>query len=139
MCTSIRRIFNNFNAFLSNEIGLSDAIILFVQHREPSPVQSPAIGSVSGKLWHEMNQTILSPDMRAYFSWGTLEGYGGMQKTDPWQEDRQSWLYKSCRTTANKIIKQGGEAMLYCQIGGRHCEADWEKQLPLFMPFLWQS
>ena len=29
--------------------------------------------------------------------------------------------------------------MLYCQVGGRHCEADWEKQLPLFMPFLWQG
>ena len=40
--------------------------------------------------------------------------------------------------TANKIIARGGAAELYCQVGGRHREADWEKQLPIFMPFLWQ-
>ena len=86
-----------------------------------------------------MNSTSLSPDSRIYLSWGTLEGYGGTQKIDPWQEDRQSWLYKTNRTTANKVIAAGGAAKLYCQVGGRHCEADWEKQLPLFMPFLWQE
>ena len=55
---------------------------------------------------------------------------------NPWEEDKSSWLYKSCRTTANKIINVGGAAKLYCQIGGHHCEVDWEKQLPIFMPFL---
>ena len=98
---------------------------------------SPALGSVSGMLWHEMNAADLSPDTRAYFSWGTLEGYGKIQT--PWEEDKKSWLYKSCRTTANKIIARGGAARLYCQIGGRHCEADWERQLGIFMPFLWQE
>ena len=68
-----------------------------------------------------------------------MEGYGGLQKIDPWKDDKTSWVYKSCRVTANKIEQQGGSAKLYCQIGGRHCEEDWEKQLGLFMPFLWQS
>ena len=36
-------------------------------------------------------------------------------------------------------IAAGGAAKLYCQVGGRHCEADWEKQLGIFMPFLWQE
>ena len=98
---------------------------------------SPALGSVSGMLWHEMNATPMSADTRAYFSWGTQEGYGGV--TNPWEEDRSSWLYKANRATANKIIARGGEAALYCQVGGRHCEADWEKQLGLFMPFLWEN
>ena len=97
---------------------------------------SPSIGSVSGQLWHEMNNTELSPDSRIYLSWGTLEGYGNIK--DPGREDRSSWIYKTCRATANKIIRAGGEAMLYCQVGGRHCEEDWEKQLDIFMPFLWQ-
>ncbi len=97
---------------------------------------SPALGSVSGMLWHEMNETRLSPDTRAWFSWGTLES-GRIE--DPTAEDRTSWIYRTCRATANKITAQGGAAQLYCQIGGRHCEADWEKQLPLFMPYLWQS
>ena len=98
---------------------------------------SPSIGSVSGMLWHEMNETPLSPDSRIYLSWGTNEGYGGVK--DPWAEDTSSWLYKTCRATANKILKVGGAAKLYCQIGGRHCEADWEKQNSLYMPFLWQE
>ena len=98
---------------------------------------SPALGTVSGKLWHEMNETALSPDTRAFFSWGTQEGYGGVE--NPWEEDRKSHLYRTIRATANKIDAQGGATRLYCQIGGKHCEADWEKQLPLFMPFLWQE
>ena len=98
---------------------------------------SPSILPVSGKLWHEMNGTSLSPDTRAFFSWGTMEGYGGI--ADPTEEDRASRLYKTLRATAKKIDARGGKTMLYCQVGGRHCEADWEKQLPLFMPFLWQG
>nr|SIP63187.1 putative alpha-dextrin endo-1, 6-alpha-glucosidase [uncultured bacterium] len=97
---------------------------------------SPALGSVSGMLWHEMNETTLSPDTRVYLSWGTLESD---KIANLWQEDKTSWIYKPCRTTANKFMSQGGTARLYCQIGGRHCEADWEKQLGIFMPFLWQE
>ena len=112
------------------------AVVRYNQYFSKAACLSPALGSVSGMLWHEMNRTALSPDTRAYYSWGTLE----MGKTEnPWQEDKSSWIYKACRATANKIEKQGGAAMLYCQIGGQHCEADWEKQLDIFMPFLWQS
>ncbi len=113
------------------------AVVRYNQYISKAACLSPSIGSVSGKLWHEMNHTALSPDTRAYFSWGTLEGYGGVK--NPWEEDKSSWLYKTCRATANKIIHQGGAAALYCQVGGHHCEADWEKQLPLFMPYLWQG
>jgi enterochelin esterase-like enzyme len=98
---------------------------------------SPSLGSVSGRLWHDMNETDMSPDTRMYLSWGTQEGYGNIKNPDA--EDRSSWIYKTCRGTANKVIAAGGSAMLYCQIGGRHCEADWEKQLGIFMPFLWQG
>ncbi|MBQ8162102.1 MAG: alpha/beta hydrolase [Clostridia bacterium] len=97
---------------------------------------SPSLGTVSGKLWHDMNETALSPDTRAFFSWGTMEGYGKIK--DPTREDRESWLYRTCRVTADKIERAGGQTQLYCQVGGRHCEEDWEKQLPLIMPFLWQ-
>ncbi len=98
---------------------------------------SPSLGSVSGRLWHDMNNTEMSPDTRIYLSWGTCEGYGNIK--DPDEEDRSSWIYKSCKATANKVLAAGGAAKLYCQVGGRHCEADWEKQLGIFMPFLWQE
>ena len=113
------------------------ALVHCNQYISKAACLSPSIGSVSGMLWHEMNETTLSPDSRIYLSWGTNEGYGGVK--DPWAEDTSSWLYKTCRATANKILKAGGAAKLYCQIGGRHCEADWEKQNSLYMPFLWQQ
>ena len=113
------------------------ALVHCNQYISKAACLSPSIGSVSGMLWHEMNETPLSPDSRIYLSWGTNEGYGGVK--DPWAEDTSSWLYKTCRATANKILKVGGAAKLYCQIGGRHCEADWEKQNSLYMPFLSQQ
>ena len=113
------------------------ALVHCNQYISKAACLSPSIGSVSGMLWHEMNETPLSPDSRIYLSWGTNEGYGGVK--DPGAEDTSSWLYKTCRATANKIIRAGGAAKLYCQIGGKHCEADWEKQNSLYMPFLWQQ
>ena len=113
------------------------ALVRYNRYISKAACLSPSIGSVSGKLWNEMNRTEMNPDTRIYLSWGTKEGYGKIK--DPDAEDRSSWLYKSCRTTANKVIRAGGAAKLYCQVGGRHCEEDWEKQLGIFMPFLWQE
>ncbi|MBQ6234155.1 MAG: alpha/beta hydrolase [Clostridia bacterium] len=113
------------------------ALVHYNQYISKAACLSPAIGSISGMLWHEMNETALSPDSRIYLSWGTNEGYGGVK--DPWAEDTSSWLYKTCRATANKVINAGGAGKLYCQIGGSHCEADWEKQNAIYMPFLWQE
>lgn len=98
---------------------------------------SPSVGTINGKLWHLMNNSTISPDTRLYMSWGTMEGYEGIK--DPWVDDKSSVMYKSCRGTANKIIEAGGTARLYCQVGGRHGEEDWGKQLGIFMPFLWQG
>ena len=96
---------------------------------------SPTFGPVSAPLWREMNETPLDPDTRAFISWGTRE-WGKIK--NPEQEDRSSFYYKTCKAAANKILAKGGEVRLYCQVEGRHCEADWEKQIPLFMPYLWQ-
>ena len=113
------------------------ALVRYNRYISKAACLSPSLGSVSGMFWHEMNETDISPDTRMYLSWGTMEGYGGIKEPD--KEDRSSWIYKTCKGTANKIIAAGGAAMLYCQVGGHHCEADWEKQLGIFMPFLWQE
>ncbi len=97
---------------------------------------SPALGPCANQLWREMNETVLSPDTRVFLSWGTQEARG---VADVWQEDRHSGTYRRILATARKFRNQGAAAKMYCQIGGRHCEADWERQLPLFMPFLWQG
>ena len=113
------------------------ALVKYNRYISKAACVSPSIGSVSGMLWHDMNNTFIDADTRMYLSWGTMEGYGKIK--DPDKEDTSSWIYKTCKGTANKIIAAGGAAKLYCQVGGRHCEADWEKQLGIFMPFLWQE
>ncbi len=113
------------------------ALVRYNTYISKAACLSPSLGSVSGMFWREMNNTYMSPDTRMYMSWGTMEGYGKIE--DPWVEDRSSWIYRTCKGTANKVVAAGGRAKLYCQIGGKHCEADWEKQLGIFMPFLWQE
>ena len=36
------------------------------------------------------------------------------------------------------VAKSDGKFVV-CQVGGGHCEADWEKQVPMFMDFLWMN
>ena len=113
------------------------ALIKYNNYISKAACVSPSIGPVCRKLWSEMDNTEISPDTRIYLSWGTMEGFGGIR--NPKEDDHSSWLYKTCKATGERIIAAGGRAALYCQIGGRHCEEDWEKQLELFMPFLWQD
>jgi len=42
------------------------------------------------------------------------------------------------RACADILEEQGAKTYLFCQEGGEHCEADWEKQIPTFMDFLWK-
>ena len=112
------------------------ALVHYNQIFSKAACLSPALGGTVQKLWKEMNENPVSADTRIYLSWGTLEG---KISDHPEREDRSSWMYKSCKATATKVEKAGGAARCYCQIGGHHCEADWEKQIPIFMPFLWQS
>ncbi len=78
----------------------------------------------------------IDPDTRVYLSWGTREARG---VKDPDAEDRTSFTYKSLKAAASRFASSGAKTMLNCQIGGHHCEADWEKQIPTFMNFLWQG
>jgi murein DD-endopeptidase MepM/ murein hydrolase activator NlpD len=38
-----------------------------------------------------------------------------------------------------KLLKKAGaDVKLLCQVGGKHCEAHWEKQNPTYMNYLWK-
>ena len=37
------------------------------------------------------------------------------------------------------LKEKGASIALYDQVGGAHCEADWEKQNPIFMNYLWKD
>ena len=45
------------------------------------------------------------------------------------------WNKKVC----DHLKKQDVQAIMRCQVGGGHCEADWEKLVPGFMYYLWRE
>ncbi len=97
---------------------------------------SSAIGFCIRSVLKDIRLSELAPDTRFFLSWGTKEAHG-LLRTD--REDRSSRTCKWNRQVAALLREKGSQAELYCQVGGGHCEADWEKQLPIFMPWLWQK
>ena len=95
---------------------------------------SSAIGFCMRPLMSDMRKNKLSPDTRMYLSWGTREAWGCK---DPDQEDRSSKTYGWNKKVADAARGSGAEVKMRCQVGGGHCEADWEKLVPEFMNFLW--
>ena len=84
-------------------------------------------------LLRDMRQRDMSPDTRIYLSWGSREAVGS-KRVD--QQDRSSKTFGWNRRVAAQASSAGAAVMLHCQVGG---EADWEKQVPLFMDFLWMQ
>lgn len=97
---------------------------------------SSAIGFCMRPLMADMRQNVMSPDTRMFLSWGTNEA-NGIQ--DPTKEDFSSKTYGWNKKVADKAASSGAAVRMYCQVGGYHCEADWEKQVPDFMNFLWMG
>lgn len=78
----------------------------------------------------------ISPDTRVYLSWGTGE-VRGLKNRD--QEDWSSAAYRCNYQVSQYLEGLGASARLRCQVGGNHCEADWEKLVPEFMHYLWME
>ena len=95
---------------------------------------SSAIGFCMQELMADMNASEMDPDTRIYLSWGTKEARGA---EDTGVEDTVSNTYRNNRRAADHICSRKARARMYCQVGGGHCEADWEKQVPQFMNYLW--
>lgn len=97
---------------------------------------SSAVGFCMKPIMKDMKENPMSPDTRIYLSWGTGEAWGLKNKN---KEDRSSNTYKWNKKIADKAASQGAATFLRCQVGGNHCEADWEKLVPEFMNFLWME
>lgn len=97
---------------------------------------SSAIGFCMPALLADIEASEIDPDTRVYLSWGTLEAYN---LKDVWCEDTTSDTYQWNLEAAEKIREYDAKAMLYCQVGGNHGEADWERLVPGFMNFLWMQ
>lgn len=78
----------------------------------------------------------LSPDTRMYLSWGSKEAWG---IKNPEKEDKTSKTFGWNKKVAEYVRKQDVDVKMHCQVGGGHCEADWEKLVPDFMDYLWMQ
>ena len=97
---------------------------------------SSTIGPCMEDFREDIARCAISPDTRVYLSWGTEEGGGS--KLYPRNDSRIDMADRN-GDLAERIAAHGATTRIYGQPGGRHCEADWEKQVPSFMNFLWMN
>ena len=97
---------------------------------------STAMGFCMRPLMADLRSSTIEADTRVYLSWGTGEAWGLKNKD---REDRSSKTYGWNKRVADYLSGTGAAVRLYCQVGGHHCEADWEKQNAGYMNFLWKE
>ena len=94
---------------------------------------SSSIFMVLQSLIRDISSCSIDPDTRVYLSWGTREG-----GTD--SDTGFSKLLSSANHRIEDVLHEKSvRTFLYCQKDGGHCEADWEKQIPIFMDFLYRA
>lgn len=87
---------------------------------------SPAIGFAMKNFRSEIEKSVIHPDTRIFFSWGTHE----------WKRS-DAPMTRNILDLEKRLQGKGARTWLFHQQGGRHCEADWEVQVPTWMEFLW--
>ena len=94
----------------------------------------------SGVYWNisnfrkELQAVNLNPDTRIYMAWGEKESGKAPHNGNPEFDTREA---RSTRKFEQELLEQGVRTFVYFQKNGAHCEADWAKQVPLFMDWLW--
>ena len=95
---------------------------------------SSAIIPCYRKLCADLRSSDPHPDTRIWLSYGEDEAAGRNAGT-------KELLETTTARYTSKILDLLSEKKVmtrtYVQPGGRHCEADWEKQVPMFMNYLW--
>ena len=97
---------------------------------------SSAMGFCMRPLMSDIRKCPVDANTRIYLSWGTKEAWG---IKNPNREDRSSKTYQWNKRAADGLLERGVTVKMECQVGGGHCEADWEKLVPSFMNFLWKE
>ena len=94
----------------------------------------------SGIFWNcssfrkDLKEVTLSPDTRIYMGWGEAEAGKAAHNGGPEWDTREA---RATRKFEKELQEKGSRTYVYFQKDGRHCEADWAKQVPIFMDWLW--
>ena len=95
---------------------------------------SPGIFYNIGRLRGDLDKADINSDTRIYMSWGEIEAGKAPHNGNPEYDTREA---RSVRSFERDLQARGASTYLSFQREGRHCEADWEKQIPVFMQYLW--
>lgn len=88
---------------------------------------SPSVRFSFTEVKADIKKAKLAPGTRVYISWGEREGNG--------RHALAQYTGKALEVT-NLLTARGATVYPYCQLDGRHCEADWRRQLGRCFTFL---
>lgn len=90
---------------------------------------SSALGFSYNDVIHDVETCSIDPDTRFFMSWGSEEAGGGNYQ--------ESEMTRRNHAVAQVLKHHHAMVSMYLQVGGHHCEADWAKQVPMFMDYMW--
>ena len=85
---------------------------------------SPSLWTNPEEIEKLLENAVLPEDMRIYMDYGSEEL--GNHPENP----------QVLRRTVEQLEKAGAQVLFRIVPGGQHCEASWEKQIPIFMEFM---
>ena len=103
-------------------------VIAYNQYFSKAACLSSAISFCDRQLKKELHNTVLSPDTRIYLSHGK-------------RESKNPHQIKKIQTLLSSYQKEFSQRNISCHIeitDGFHNEASWEKEIPIFMDYLWK-
>ena len=89
---------------------------------------SSSISLCMPQLTDLVDRCSLSSDTRVYLDWGSEEA-GTLERLTRMTDDNL--------TLAHQLAMRGVDVYPRIVPGGEHCEASWERQIPVFMEYLW--
>ena len=93
---------------------------------------SSTISPCMTPLRRDIRNAEIQGDTKVYLSFGTGEAF----RPHPYDPMKSRTAIQN-QTVQSDLLEKGARTDLFCQIGGSHNEASWEKQVPRFMNFLW--
>ena len=101
------------------------AVLRYNQWFSKAAAVSPAVTFALGSVRREV-QRPFDEDTRIFFSWGE----------DEFRPECLGRVDSTIRELEAAVQRHGARTCRYCQPGGQHNEASWERQVPLWMEFL---
>lgn len=106
------------------------SVVRWNQYFSKAACLSSAISFCYEEMKKEIRQSSLDPDTRVYLDWGSNES-----------QNKKALAFASVRNLemSHLLTQKKVSTYPYLIVDGHHNEATWEKQIPIFMHYLWKE